>query len=114
MIDRAATAAMGAVVGGGVPLAAESAGLPVSMQVAISAVTGTIGALAALYAFATPRKECELKHHNEANKINAAKLQAESAAKEGHALAREVSEMKGELTGMNRTLGRIAEHLGVD
>jgi hypothetical protein len=111
---RYAQAAMGAVVGGGVPLAAESAGLPVGIQVAISAVTGTVGALAALYAFATPRKECDLKHHNEGNKINVATLKADSAAKEAAGLGRELSEMKGEMKGMSQTLGRIAEHLGVE
>jgi hypothetical protein len=110
---RAAVAGIGGLIGGAVPLAMTTAAVPVGVQIGVSVATGTIGALGALYAFAKPRKECEATHHGVNNKIQTATLKADSAAREAAGLGREISEIKGEVKGMNQTLNRIADHLGV-
>lgn len=109
---RLVVAPLGGIVGGAMPLALEtSLGLSVEAQIAVSAITGTLGAVAAAYAFAMPRRECKATHHHVNGKIQSAALEARVAREAASALAREVSEMRGELKGLVDLVERIDRKL---
>lgn len=116
---RAVAATVGGLVGGAIPLAvAESIGAsPPGMAAALSIASGAAGALGVLYAFATPRRECKITHHNVNNKIDIAHLRAEAAALVAQKSVVELAEFRGEVTakldGLAVSTNRIADHLGV-